>query len=80
MIDPLSAMMAGSMAVDFITKPFQEARERKDLAKDIKAAKIRLGKDENLTTNPYVNAIRESKNKEIERKALEVEATKGRIF
>lgn len=79
-MDPLSSIMAGSMAIDFLSRPLQEARDRKDLGKDIKAQRIRLQKNETLTSNPYVNAIRETENKRIENKALDIEATKGRYF
>lgn len=77
MFDPFTTMMLGSMAVDYVKQPIDRARARRDLRKDIEAAKVRLNKnDDTITSNPYVNKIRERENKDIERKALDIEATK----
>lgn len=76
-MDPFSAMMIGSMAVDYVSRPIDKRRQRRDLHKDVKAAKHRLNQtDDTVTSNPYVNRIRERKNKQIEREALDIEASK----
>lgn len=80
MVDPLSVIMAGSMAADLVARPLSKLRENKDLAKDIAAARVRLDKDESITSNPYINQIREDKNKTIERRALDIEAKKGKFY
>lgn len=76
-MDPFTAMMIGSMAVDYISKPIDRARARRDLRKDIQASKKRLEMNQDtVTSNPYVNKIRERENKNIEKQALEIEASK----
>lgn len=75
-MDPFSIVMAGSMAADVIKQPFEKAKQKRNLSKDIRAAKKRLEKDDNITGSSAINTIKQRQNNRIEREALDIEASK----